>query len=76
MSTRKEPVRVSPLVLKGLEVVRRSRETSMFDLPGVAALAERFGYLEAATWVREHKRDYTEGMFRGFESTELSSNKR
>ncbi len=37
------PVRVSPLILKGLEVVRRSRETSMFDLPSVASVAERFG---------------------------------
>ena len=42
------PVRVSPLILKGLEVVRRSRETSMFDLPSVASVAERFGDLDTA----------------------------
>ncbi len=42
----------------------------MFDLPSVASVAERFGYVETARWVREHKRDYAEGMFRGFKSTE------
>ena len=75
MSTEKKPVRVAPLVLKGLDVVRRSHETSIFDQPGVATLAERFGYPEAAAWVREHKREYIEGTLRGFESTELSSDK-
>lgn len=71
-----KPVKVSPLILKGLEVVRRSRETSMFELPRVASVAERFGYVETACWVREHKRDYVDGMIWGFESTEPRVHKR
>ena len=63
-------VKIPREVYEGLEAVRQSGLTSMLDMVTVAALAERFGYEEAANWVRSHKRQYAKGVFCGFEPEE------
>ena len=50
----------------GLETVQESRETSMLDYQAVQEIADRLGYPEAASWVREHRQAYLEGVSRGF----------
>ena len=64
------PVKVSLEVLGGLEAVRRSGLTNMLDRPAVARIAEAMGFSSAAGWVRDHRADYAEGVFRGFEADE------
>ena len=63
-------VRVPKAVLEGLEAVRTSGLTNMLDRPVVARLASEFGFERAARWVETHRKDYAEGIFRGFEATE------
>ena len=38
--------------------------------PVVAQLAREFGFDEAARWVEDHRGQYAEAIFRGFETTE------
>jgi uncharacterized protein DUF5049 len=57
-------------VFEGLEVVQESEETNMLDHQAVQDIAIRMGYPETALWVREHRHEYCEGIFRGFLSTE------
>ena len=63
-------VSVPKAVLDGLEAVRRSGLTNMLDRPVVARLAKEFGFDEAARWVEAHKKEFSEGIFRGFEAVE------
>jgi len=63
-------VRVPKAVLDGLEAVRRSGITNMLDRPVVAELAREFGFDEAARWVEDHRDQYAQAIFRGFEATE------
>ncbi len=42
--------------------------TNMLDRPVVAELAESFGFPEAAERVWGHRREYAEGIFRGFQT--------
>jgi hypothetical protein len=60
------PVAVPTAVFDGLETVQESRETSMLDDQAVQDIADRLGYPETATWVREHRKAYLEGVSRGF----------
>jgi hypothetical protein len=46
--------------------VQESRETSMLDHQAVQDIADRLGYPEAASWVREYRHEYLEGVSRGF----------
>ena len=57
-------------MFEGLEVVQESEETNMLDYQTVRAVTTRMGYPEAALWVREHQHEYSEGIFRGFVTTE------
>ena len=52
-------------VFEGLEAVQQLGQTSMLDHQAVQDLATRIGYPEAALWVREHRDEYSEGLFRG-----------
>jgi hypothetical protein len=61
------PVRVPREVYDGLEAVRSSGETNMFDRPRVAQLALQAHYPEAAEWVYINREEYAQGVFRGFE---------
>ena len=60
------PVAVPTAVFDGLETVQESRETSMLDHQAVHEIADRLGYPEAASWVREHRQSYLEGLSHGF----------
>ena len=61
----KHPVAVPAAVYEGLEAVRHSGETNMFDRPRVIELAEMMGYDETADWVREHRTLYAQLVFNG-----------
>ena len=63
-----EPVKIPEEVYRGLEYVRESGETNMFDIWRVAALALQFGYPEATDWLRETENhaNYVLGVLRGF----------
>ena len=65
-----DPIDVSPSVFEGLEVVQESEETNMLDYQAVQDFATGMGYPETALWVREHRREYSEGIFRGFVAAE------
>ena len=65
-----DPTEVPPSVFEGLEIVQESEETNMLDYQAVQDIAIRMGYPETALWVREHRHEYSEGIFRGFLSTE------
>jgi hypothetical protein len=55
-------------VHRGLEYVRESGETNMFDIWRVAALALSFGYPETTEWLRkeENHAPYVRGVLHGF----------
>ena len=59
--------KVPQAVLDGLEAVRRSGLTNMLDRPVVVELADAFGFEDAARWIGNHRKEYAEGLFRGFE---------
>ena len=52
--------------MKGLEAVRESGQKDMLDYPAVQTIAASMGYFETVRWLEEHRREYTEGVFRGF----------
>ena len=60
------PVEVPRAVFDGLRTVQESRETSMLDHHAVQEIADRLGYPETASWVRENRQAYLEGVSRGF----------
>ena len=63
-----EPIKIPAEVYRGLEYVRESGETNMFDIWGVASLALRFGYPETTEWLgeKENHANYMLGVLRGF----------
>ena len=65
---RTEPVNIPEEVHRGLEYVRESGETNMFDIWRVAALALSFGYPETTEWLRkeENHAPYVRGVLHGF----------
>jgi len=65
-------VRVPADVLEGLEAVRLSGKTNMLDVPMVVELAYEMEHYATALWVHENRKQYAEGIFRGFEATEGS----
>ena len=60
-------VKVPQAVLDGLEAVRRSGLSNMLDRPVVVELAEAFGFEDAARWIEDHRTEFAEGLFKGFE---------
>jgi len=65
-------VRAPVDVLEGLEAVRLSGKTNMLDAPRVIELAFEMEHFATALWVHENRKQYAEGIFRGFEATERS----
>jgi len=61
----KHPVPVTAAVYEGLEAVRQSGYTNMFDRPRVIELAEMMGYDETAEWVCDHRSEYAHLLFAG-----------
>jgi len=66
----KHPVPIPAAVFDGLEAVRRSGLTNMFDRPRVIEIAELWGYDAAAAWLRVNRALYAQGIFRGFRVNE------
>ncbi|MFC4767178.1 DUF5049 domain-containing protein [Effusibacillus consociatus] len=60
-------VQVSQKVFDGLEAVRSSGVTNMLDYGAVMYYAAKWGYTETVLWMQDHKRDYIQGIFEGFE---------
>ena len=60
------PITLPADVWQGLESVRRSGLTNMFDRPAVIKIAEMLDFPETACWIEGHHGQYTEGLFRGF----------
>ena len=60
------PIPIPAAVWQGLESVRRSGLTNMFDRPAVIQIAERLDFLETARWIEGHHGPYSEGLFKGF----------
>ena len=61
-------IRVPKDVLDGLEAVRQSGLTNMLARPVGQRLAEEMGFENTAEWVESHRKEYAEGIFRGFEA--------
>jgi hypothetical protein len=59
-------IKVPENVLEGLEAVRKSGATNMLDRNMVARLAMDMKFYETALWIDEHKKEYAEGIFKGF----------
>lgn len=60
------PIEVPPNVLEGLEAVRMSGVANMRDYALIQSTASRLGYTETVLWLEGHRREYAEGLFRGF----------
>jgi hypothetical protein len=70
MMMEKQPVLISAGIFEGLEAVRQSGYTNMFDRPRVIELAEMMGYEETAEWLHENRNLYAQGIFQGFKVIE------
>jgi hypothetical protein len=66
----KQPIVVSEEVFEGLEAVRHSGITNMFDRPRVIEIAEMMGYYETAEWLISNRNLYSQGLFQEFEVAE------
>ncbi len=55
---------VPQAVMEGIQAVMADGKVDMSDIPAVAAAAEKLGFGEAATWVKENSEKYL-GMFGG-----------
>ena len=62
----KTPVIVPAQVMDGLEAVRVSGKTNMFDAPRVIELALQMGHVDAALWVYDNRRLYSRAILAGF----------
>ncbi len=60
------PITLPADVWQGLESVRRSGLTNMFDRPAVIKIAEMLDFPETARWIEGHHGPYAEGLFKGF----------
>lgn len=58
---------VDRVVYDGLEFVRKSGLTNMFDFNMVCHLLKQFGYQRAYEWVSTHKEMYAHGLLEGFD---------
>lgn len=61
-------VKVSEKVLEGLNAVRESGLTNMFNSTAVKDIASQLGYKETADWVLTNRGLYTTGVMQGFEA--------
>jgi len=63
-------VRIPRLVYEGIEAVRQSGRTNMLDRIRVQKLCMKLGYYNAALWIQSNEREYSKGIFEGFEVEE------
>jgi hypothetical protein len=57
-------------VVEGLEAVRTSGKTNMLAVPRAIELAFEMEHHATALWVHENRKQYAEGIFRGFEAAD------
>ena len=60
-------IQVPRPVYEGLEAVRQSGAISMFDYGSVLQMTDLLNNKDAARWLRDHKREYLEGVIYGIE---------
>lgn len=60
-------IKVSKKVYEGLEFVRESGLTNMFDYHAVQHIAFDNNYYETVDWMENNKTEYAKGIFEGFE---------
>lgn len=60
-------VSVSAEVFYGLDEIRESGETTMFDRRSVQYIADREEYYALVCWLEDHPNEYARGIFEGFE---------
>lgn len=60
-------IRVPRRVFAGINAVRDSGETNMFDTNAVMKIANDMEYYETVAWIHDNKSDYGKGIFQGFE---------
>ena len=68
------PVQVPLVVFDGLNAVRETRITNMFDVELVKIQAVALGLLETAEWIEANRELYYDGICRGFESLSTGLN--
>ena len=62
-------VPIPPGVMKGLEAVRLSGRTNMFDLADVVGIAAEMDFFDTAMWIESNRSLYCQGLVQGFEPT-------
>lgn len=60
-------------VMKGLEAVRLSGKTNMFDLAEVVGIAAEMDFFDTAMWIESNRSLYCQGLIQGFEPTDERS---
>ena len=60
-------------VMKGLEAVRLSGKTNMFDLPEVVGIAAEMDFFDTAMWIESNGSLYCQGLIQGFDPTDERS---
>ncbi len=62
-----QPKKVPVRILEGLEAVKKTGTTNMFDWRVACIQAVALGYPEASEWIEYNTETYIEGIFTGFE---------
>ena len=60
------PVPIPERVYRVIDSIRRSGITNMLDRPQVVRVAREMGFPDEAAWIEANKKQYAEGVFRGF----------
>ena len=60
------PVPIPERVYRVIDSIRRSGITNMLDRPLVVRVAREMDFPDAAAWIEANKKQYAEGVFRGF----------
>ena len=62
-----DKIRVPKAVFEGLEAIRRSGATNMFDYRAVVELTSMLNNRDTLLWLIDHKQDYLQGILYGIE---------
>jgi hypothetical protein len=63
-------IAVSKAVYDGILAVRDSGKTNMLDRPRVVELLQEMEFDDAAEWVEQNRKEYSHGIFQGFQAVE------
>lgn len=61
-------VKVPVSVLEALEAIRKEGNVNMLDRQGVQIEASDAGEYETVIWIEDNKKEYSRGIFEGFEA--------